>query len=319
MEYQQVLEGEKQAQKDNLADLAGRFRQSRTAIANLDRAVQRLTATNRQTLRIKAASQPLENDAISLSPLLGRCLYIEQKLQQNQLTEARRSLDKLDRHLQALTAKAGELEQKLHQQIFMHGEKDQDIIIKNDRREHIRHDCHLKVDNDRVEEVGQDSSSKVDRDRNEATGRKHSITVGEEQTVQVGDHYHLESGKTQYFHAGKHIVLESDEELTIQSSGGFIKIDSGGITIQGKVVNINSGGSPSIGHPVQANIARAATLATGGSTREAKASEAPQPEPMAMPEPKAPAIASLPGSSQAEALRQAAKAGESRCPVCDKK
>jgi type VI secretion system secreted protein VgrG len=205
------------------------------------------------------------------------------------------------------------------EQVFMHGEKDQDIIIKNDRREHIRHDCHLKVDNDRVEEVGQDSSSKVDRDRNEATGRKHSITVGEEQTVQVGDHYHLESGKTQYFHAGKHIVLESDEELTIQSSGGFIKIDSGGITIQGKVVNINSGGSPSIGHPVQANIARAATLATGGSTREAKASEAPQPEPMAMPEPKAPAIASLPGSSQAEALRQAAKAGESRCPVCDKK
>ena len=44
---------------------------------------------------------------------------------------------------------------------------------------------------------------------------------------------------------------KSGEELTIRSSGGFIKIDGSGITIQGKVVNINTGGSPGVGIPVQ--------------------------------------------------------------------
>jgi type VI secretion system protein VasL len=123
MEYQKVLEGAKQAQQDNLAGLFKRFKQSRTAIANLRRAVQNPKPSNRQTLRIKAASRELENYATSLSPLLGRSLYTEQKLQQNQLDEARKSLDKLGQDLRALTAKAGELEQKLHQRLLQAGGK----------------------------------------------------------------------------------------------------------------------------------------------------------------------------------------------------
>ncbi len=161
------------------------------------------------------------------------------------------------------------------EQVYIHAQKDQDLIIENDRREHIRHDRDLRVDNDRTEDIGNDSHSKVERDRNEATGRKYSLTVGEEHAHQVGTHYHLSAGDTECFKAGKHIVLESGQELTLQSSGGFIKIDSSGITIQGKAVNINQGGSPSIGTPVQANIATAARLATDKGVQAVKTSEAP--------------------------------------------
>ncbi len=35
-------------------------------------------------------------------------------------------------------------------------------------------------------------------------------------------------------------------ELTIKSSGGFIKIDPSGVTIVGNLVLINSGGAPGV-------------------------------------------------------------------------
>jgi type VI secretion system secreted protein VgrG len=42
------------------------------------------------------------------------------------------------------------------------------------------------------------------------------------------------------------IVIESGLELTLKSSGGFIKIDPAGITIMGTMVLINSGGAPGV-------------------------------------------------------------------------
>ena len=42
------------------------------------------------------------------------------------------------------------------------------------------------------------------------------------------------------------IVIESGLELTLKSSGGFIKIDPSGVTIMGTMVRINSGGVPGI-------------------------------------------------------------------------
>ncbi len=196
------------------------------------------------------------------------------------------------------------------EQVYVHAQKDQDLIIENDRREHIRHDRDLRVNNDRAEDIGNDSHSKVERDRNEATGRKYSVTVGEEHAHQVGKHYHLSAGDTQYFKAGKNIVLESGQELTIESSGGFIKIDGSGITIQGNVVNINEGGSPGIGTPVQANSATAARLATDKGVQDVKPSEAPVNPPMEAA--KAPAPSITPPSPQplATTLKNAAQTNQ---------
>ena len=53
-----------------------------------------------------------------------------------------------------------------------------------------------------------------------------------------------EVGKDWHQKTGMNIVIESGMELTIKSSGGFIKIDPSGITIMGTLVRINSGGAP---------------------------------------------------------------------------
>jgi len=204
------------------------------------------------------------------------------------------------------------------EQIFVHGEKDQDVIIKNNRREHIRNNRDLRVNNDRVEEISNDSSSKVDRDRSEATGRKYTTTVGEEQVIQVGKHYHLKTGKTQYLEAGKQIVIESGEELTIRSSGGFIKIDSSGITIQGKVVNVNTGGSPGIGIPVQASLAKAAMLATG-EVSGLTSPDAPKHKPLELKRPLPSFTAKPSAPAPSTAVTQAFEKGSPTIPFTNNK
>jgi type VI secretion system secreted protein VgrG len=92
------------------------------------------------------------------------------------------------------------------EQIYIHGEKDVDIRIKDALREKVGGDRHLLVDGTQNEQVGKDWFQKT---------------------------------------ANK-IVIESGMELTIKSSGGFIKIDPSGVTIVGTMVLINSGGAAGV-------------------------------------------------------------------------
>jgi type VI secretion system secreted protein VgrG len=97
-------------------------------------------------------------------------------------------------------------DEKGKEQIYVHGEKDLDVRIKNTVREWIGGDQHRIVKGDQNEEVDNNWYQKT------ATS----------------------------------IVIESGMALTIKSSGGFIKIDPSGITIMGTMVLINSGGAPGV-------------------------------------------------------------------------
>ncbi len=66
--------------------------------------------------------------------------------------------------------------------------------------------------------------------RESAAGRDHALEAGNEAHVKA-----------------KLLVLEADENLTIKSGGGFIRIDATGIYISGTLVRINSGGSAGSG------------------------------------------------------------------------
>ena len=45
------------------------------------------------------------------------------------------------------------------------------------------------------------------------------------------------------------VVIEAGMEITLKGAGGFVKIDPTGVTIQGTLVRINSGGAPGSGSP----------------------------------------------------------------------
>jgi type VI secretion system secreted protein VgrG len=155
-------------------------------------------------------------------------------------------------------------DKKGSEQVFIHGEKDADIRIKNDCREWIGEDRHLIVQRDLYQQVNSDVHITTQRDHLEQIGRDRNVTVqGKEaiaitgsQSIKVsgnvagsfgGNHSEQTSGS--YYLQAMEIVLEASTSLTLVCGGNFINIGPAGVAISGTMVMINSGGAAGAGTP----------------------------------------------------------------------
>lgn len=145
------------------------------------------------------------------------------------------------------------------EQVFIHGEKDADIRIKNDRKEWIGQDRHLIVTRNKLENIKQDSNTNVTQDRIVKIGRDHHLEIDGKQAIQItGSHSLKVTGDVIEEFSGNHssqvtqnlylkgmqIVIEAEVGLTIKVGGNFITIDPSGVAIKGMpMVQINSAGS----------------------------------------------------------------------------
>jgi type VI secretion system secreted protein VgrG len=111
------------------------------------------------------------------------------------------------------------------------GPGNQDIMIKADKKEHIKQNSHLHVLRDRAEHVDGGQSLTVGGSQQEKVGLKHALEAGTE--------IHLKSGGI--------VVIEAAAQLSLKVGGNFIDINPVGIFIQGTMVMINSGGAPAVG------------------------------------------------------------------------
>lgn len=109
--------------------------------------------------------------------------------------------------------------------------KDQDVIVKQNKRELVEGDSHLHVVGKRSQQINGKQSLTVKGDRHEVVAKNHALAVGE----------------ATHLAAGTAFVIEASRDLTLKGPGGFIRIDSGGVTICGTEVRINSGGSAGSG------------------------------------------------------------------------
>jgi type VI secretion system secreted protein VgrG len=107
----------------------------------------------------------------------------------------------------------------------------QDIVIEKEKKELIELNSHLHVKGARKE--------KIDGDQ--------SLTVGVSQQEKVGMKHALEAGQEIHLKAGMKVIIEAGLQLTIKGAGGFIDIGPAGITIEGLLVRVNSGGAPGSG------------------------------------------------------------------------
>ncbi len=105
--------------------------------------------------------------------------------------------------------------------------KDQDIVVKQDKRERVEGSSHVRVLGKRNQKIDGSQSLTVEGDRHEVVGKNHALAAGEE--------IHIAAGTA--------LVIEASRDLTLKGPGGFIRIDQSGVTIRGKMVRINSGGS----------------------------------------------------------------------------
>ena len=138
-------------------------------------------------------------------------------------------------------------DKKGSEQIFINAEKDMDLRVENDSREFVGNDRSLIVKADQKEKVEGDQHTQVTGNRNEKIGQNMSLNVGQALNEKTGMKFAHEAGQEIHLKAGMNVVIEAGLELTIKGSGGFVNIGPAGVTIQGTMVLINSGGAAGAG------------------------------------------------------------------------
>ena len=133
------------------------------------------------------------------------------------------------------------------EQVFIFGQKDQDVRIQNDVKEWVGNDNHRIVVNNDYHKVKADQHLQVVGDCNEKVGGTYSLNVGSDHQQKVGQNFELDAGTEIYLKAGTNLVIESGTSLTLKVGGNFINLNSGGVYITGTMVYINSGGAAGSG------------------------------------------------------------------------
>ncbi|WP_439834928.1 type VI secretion system Vgr family protein [Aeromonas enteropelogenes] len=133
------------------------------------------------------------------------------------------------------------------EEIYLHGQKDLNVLIENDAAWHIKHDEHRDIDNERVTRIKANDHLTVEGEKRDHIKADHSLTVDASMHQKLGQSLLVEAGSEVHHKAGMKIVMEAGAELTLKVGGSFVKIDPSGVTLSGGSIKMNSGGGPGSG------------------------------------------------------------------------
>ncbi|ECI4078853.1 type VI secretion system tip protein VgrG, partial [Salmonella enterica subsp. salamae] len=157
------------------------------------------------------------------------------------------------------------------EQVYMHAQKDHVTEILHDESHTIGNNRSKKVGLDQQENIGQDKQTEVGRDHYETIGRNSVVHIVQDQEVQVdrnrtlivnsserkkifadsnddiGGHKNIviqgvkdEQVNTKVFTRTNKYIIHAGERMDIAGPGGSITIDSSGVTIKAKKLQILS-------------------------------------------------------------------------------
>jgi type VI secretion system secreted protein VgrG len=121
------------------------------------------------------------------------------------------------------------------------------LHVQKASMEQVDDSRHLTVGKDRLEIIGGDDHHHVKGNQNEKVDGTLSVTVGSNQQEKVGQNHALDAGMEIHLKAGMKVIIEAGMQLSLKGPGGFIDIGPSGVSIQGTMVLINSGGSAGSG------------------------------------------------------------------------
>ena len=133
------------------------------------------------------------------------------------------------------------------EQIFLHAQRDWDENIEHDQKIRVGNERHDTVEQNSYTEFKAEEHHTVYADRKVEARANDHLTVGVNQHIKIGTGQFIDAGQEIHLSSGMKVVLEAGAELTLVGGGSFIKIDAGGVTMSGPVINMNSGGSPGSG------------------------------------------------------------------------
>ncbi len=160
------------------------------------------------------------------------------------------------------------------EEIYLQGQKDWNILIKNDKGQQVGHDETLDVGNNRTKTVGVDQSEtigsnkmiKVGTDHTESIGANMSLTVGANKTEKVT------IASTEIVGAAKTLTIGAGYVISV-GAGMVLKVGAGMAVTVGAGVNESFAGSQSVkvGGSQSVDIASSKTEIAGDShTTKAK-------------------------------------------------
>ena len=163
------------------------------------------------------------------------------------------------------------------EQIYIHAQKDLDLLTENNRTEVIKNDSHLTVDNHRKTQIKGNAHTTVDGDRRVQTGQDHSFHVTGTLYLKAGTAWLSDAGTELHIKAGQKAVIEAGAEITLKAGGSFVKIDPGGVALGGAAIKLNAGGSPGKGSGQKVQVPEIPGLVDehGGAVAPAQLAEAP--------------------------------------------
>jgi type VI secretion system secreted protein VgrG len=138
-------------------------------------------------------------------------------------------------------------DKKGQEQIFLHAQRDWDENIEHDQKIRVGNERHDTVEQNSYSEFKAEEHHTVYADRKVEARANDHLTVGVNQHIKIGTGQFIDAGQEIHLSSGMKVVLEAGAELTLIGGGSFIKIDAGGVTMSGPVINMNSGGSPGTG------------------------------------------------------------------------
>jgi type VI secretion system secreted protein VgrG len=161
------------------------------------------------------------------------------------------------------------------EEVYIHAEKDENIVVENDctesigrdrhlhvkrdqkdkvernkhnavvgfHKSHVKGDQHLKVTGNRLAQVEKNCDIQIDGSCSEKITGKLSLQIENDRHEKVANVYSVEA---QEFHlsGAMKVIVESGTQISLVVGGNFIDISSAGIAIQGTMVLLNSGGAP---------------------------------------------------------------------------
>jgi type VI secretion system secreted protein VgrG len=131
--------------------------------------------------------------------------------------------------------------------IVTHAQKDMKTIVLNDSKEAIGNDRELSVKGNQTELVNGDKHTTVEGEHRQDVDGSFSLTIGGDCDEKVATKFAVDAGQEIHLKAGMKVIIEAGLQLTLKGAGGFVDIGPSGVTIQGTMVLINSGGAAGSG------------------------------------------------------------------------
>ena len=156
------------------------------------------------------------------------------------------------------------------EEVFIHAQRDQNIVVRHDettevghdRRETVQNDESILIGHDRDETVGHDERVTIGQDATLNIGRTQNITIGKDRLETIGNHRHDQITANHHVRIGgnlqqqveghaeldagmeirrqtKRYLLRTAETVVIQGPGGAIRIDENGITLDSPTIRLN--------------------------------------------------------------------------------